>query len=188
MGAAWAMPDEKDKKDFPTGETTSTSSLTLSKPDSSTPTEDVQELLESELLERKIIGVVQQRSYQGPVPPPEMMRDYNDVDPTFADRLLTLAENDFKHQQEMAQLAIKGEIEFDKRNSLYALIVILCLLLFCGFLAYIDQVGWSVTFMFLTLGALVSRVVHGMRQEKPGSPPPDPKIPTLPGSGGGTDD
>ena len=42
--------------------------------------------------------VVQSRGYAGPIPPPELMDGYAQVDPSFPDRILRLTEENLKHQ------------------------------------------------------------------------------------------
>lgn len=46
-------------------------------------------------------------SYQGPVPPPEIIADYADIDPSFPDRILKLSENNLEHQYEVRNKLIR---------------------------------------------------------------------------------
>lgn len=46
-------------------------------------------------------------SYQGPIPPPAMLRGYNDINPGIADRIIVMAEREqaFRHEWENKALA-----------------------------------------------------------------------------------
>ena len=48
-------------------------------------------------------------SFRGPVPPPADLRDYEAILPGAADRILTMAEKQGEHRQQLEQLAVGGD-------------------------------------------------------------------------------
>lgn len=50
-------------------------------------------------------------SYSGPIPPPEILQGYDDLDPGRAGRLLQLAEDQSRHRMEIEKLVITADIK-----------------------------------------------------------------------------
>ena len=47
--------------------------------------------------------------FSGPLPPPRMMEQYNLIDPTFANRILQIAEREQAHRHGMDKRMIEGQ-------------------------------------------------------------------------------
>jgi uncharacterized membrane protein len=47
-------------------------------------------------------------SYSGPLPPPSQLREYEDVLPGAADRIIRMAETQAEHRQDIEKVAVKG--------------------------------------------------------------------------------
>lgn len=62
-------------------------------------------------------------SYSGPLPPPHVLRDYEDVLPGLADRIVTMAEKQLDHRMRLEKTVIAGG---SKRASqgIYAAVII----------------------------------------------------------------
>ena len=110
---------------------------------------------------------VQQTSFSGPIPHPEIMQGYNAIIPGAAERILTMAEDDAKHQRaiEMAALnAAKSEVRLGQ---------------WLGFIIGIAALGTSLTAIFLgaevvagiiggtTVVGLVSAFIFGRIKQSP---------------------
>jgi uncharacterized membrane protein len=80
-------------------------------------------------LELKKVIFAARAQYSGPVPPPSMLREYDTVQPGFADRLISMAEKEQVHRQELQKTAMKGEIAKDKRGQDYALTISIMIIL-----------------------------------------------------------
>jgi uncharacterized membrane protein len=57
-------------------------------------------------------------TYQGPLPPPQLLESYNNVVPNAAERIIAMAESQASHRQELESIAIKA----GARDSLLGLI------------------------------------------------------------------
>lgn len=57
-----------------------------------------------------------QRQYSGPIPPPEMLQEYNNIVPDAAERILAMAEAGAKHQREIEAGLLVADREADKRR------------------------------------------------------------------------
>jgi len=67
-------------------------------PDDQTPKQSIQ------------ISQTQATFYSGKLPSPEMMAQYNSVDPTFANRILSMAEQEQRHVQKMEKKQLNVQI------------------------------------------------------------------------------
>lgn len=76
------------------------------------------------------------QQYSGPIPPPSMLSDYDNVQNGFAERIVSMAENEQKHRHSLESASVQGAITKDKRSQNYALICVLFLAGLCGGLIY----------------------------------------------------
>ncbi|EFA3859016.1 TPA: DUF2335 domain-containing protein [Escherichia coli] len=65
--------------------------------------------------------VVAHHAFQGPLPPPYLLRGYQDILPDAPERIFQLTEKEFSHRQKMEEKALDGAINRDKRGQLYGL-------------------------------------------------------------------
>lgn len=76
---------------------------------------------------RKIVQVIEQRffHFSGPIPPPEILRQYGEVLPSLPDRIVTLAEKEqlHRHQQDHRELSWKYS------GTRYGALLVMCTLL-----------------------------------------------------------
>lgn len=101
--------------------------------------------------------------YQGPLPPPTHLADYEDICPGAADRIITMAENQAGHRQDIEKRVINSQ----SINSLAGII--------CGFLLGLASIGfgaWIVVTghsleglgtMLMGISALVGTFIYGKR-------------------------
>ena len=62
-------------------------------------------------------------SYQGPLPPPNILARYNDVLPDGANRIVAMAENQAQHRQNLESAVIGGNVANEKRGQIFAFIL-----------------------------------------------------------------
>jgi uncharacterized membrane protein len=78
-----------------------------SKKETQQQTTDQQENHVSVLAHRQI-------SFLGPLPPPQILSQYNEIDPSFAERIVCMAENQAAHRQEQEKKELEAGIECEK--------------------------------------------------------------------------
>lgn len=61
--------------------------------------------------------------FSGPIPPPSILGDYDQVVPGAAERILIMAEKNADHQREMEKTALNEGVKATKRGQLYGLII-----------------------------------------------------------------
>lgn len=104
--------------------------------------------------------------HSGPLPPPEILENYDQVLPGAAERILTMAENQSAHRQQLEARYLTAEA----RNSLLGIIFGLLLgitgLSVSGICIYAGQ-GWpGAALGGATLVSLVGTFIYGTRQRR----------------------
>ncbi|MBK2542600.1 DUF2335 domain-containing protein [Klebsiella quasipneumoniae] len=65
--------------------------------------------------------VVAHHAFQGPLPPPYLLRGYQEILPDAPERIFQLTEREFAHRHKMEEKALDGAINRDKRGQHYGL-------------------------------------------------------------------
>lgn len=109
--------------------------------------------------------------FQGPIPPPSVLRGYEEISPGFAKRIIAMAESETKHRQAMERKVLDAEIQGqtfeaqDTKRGQYCGLVIGIVAILTGGLCGLTGAEWTGSF----IGAggvvgLVSAFVIGRRQ------------------------
>ena len=64
--------------------------------------------------------VHQQFEISGPIPPPQILKGYGDVDPTFPQRILKMAEDEQSHRHDMERQTLDAQRDDLKRDRMEA--------------------------------------------------------------------
>lgn len=111
-------------------------------------------------------GVTIHESFIGPLPSPSHLEKYEQILPGAADRIISMAEKQSSHRQDLEKQVIKSDI----RNSLLGLIFGFIIGLggvSCGFyLIYIGKIIEGGLFSGATIVALVSAFIYGSTQRR----------------------
>jgi uncharacterized membrane protein len=66
------------------------------------------------------------QSFSGPVPHPELLKDYNEIIPNAAERIFVMAERDAMHQHSIETMALQCASKEAKRGQWFGLIIGVC--------------------------------------------------------------
>lgn len=91
--------------------------------------------------------------YSGKLPPPEMMAQYNQVDPTFADRILSMAETEQNHIHKVEKTQLRTGI-------IMASLGMICGIVALGVLCYL--LYYSVEKENTTVGVAITAILAGV--------------------------
>lgn len=95
------------------------------------------------------------RSYSGPLPPPEVLERYNEILPGAAERIISLAESQHHHRQELEKCVITSNVKAQKLGTVLGFIVSMTVVIGGMFLIH---EGKSTAGLATTLTALASLV------------------------------
>lgn len=87
-------------------------------------------------------------SFSGPLPHPDIMKGYDDIVPGAAERILKMAENQQNHRFKLEEKIVFDDSSERKRNSYFAFILTLAVILLGGFLLFKGKniVGFATVF------------------------------------------
>ena len=61
--------------------------------------------------------------FKGPIPPPEILRDYENIKPGFAERIIAMAEREQNHRHDIENKLVISEIKNTKLGLIFAFII-----------------------------------------------------------------
>ena len=102
--------------------------------------------------------------FSGPIPPPEIMRQYNQIIPGSAERILKMAEKEQDHRHEIEDRLIKSEILNTRLGLIFGFIIGITGII-CGSIVIMhgNNVGGSVisaTGISILVGLFIKRTKH----------------------------
>ena len=146
--------------------------LPLHDNDSGKSSEQLAEEIEGELVENPIVlerllerpqfrAIVSQTYFRGPLPPPSMLREYNDIVAGAAERIMARSEKEQAHRHEMQNKTVTGTISKDKRGQWMAYSITLLILLIATVFAWRGNTVFAGTLITVDLIGLASVFVMG---------------------------
>lgn len=109
---------------------------------------------------------VTQERFQGPIPPPAILENYNAIIPNGAERIMAMAEKQAEHRQILENKVISSDILNSRLGLVFGLTIGLAGLA-CGTICILN--GYAVVGAFLSGGTIVSLVgtfVYGSKSRK----------------------
>lgn len=106
-------------------------------------------------------------SYRGPLPPPELFIQYEQILPGAADRILTMAEKQSQHRQTKELIQVKSESRDSLLGIICALIIGLSVIAGGVCIAIIGKQPWpGAAFGATSIAGLVGVFIYGTQSNK----------------------
>jgi uncharacterized membrane protein len=112
------------------------------------------------------IAQVQSVSFQGPLPPPQILKQYDDIVPGCAERIISQFESQVKHRQELEKKVITSDIRQTYFGSTLGFIIALSAIGAGTFLAYIGRPTEGISAIIAALAGIVGVYGVGSYQRK----------------------
>jgi len=104
-------------------------------------------------------------TFSGPLPPPSILGDYNEILPNGAERIMKMAENQSSHRIDLEKHAIKEELRQSKNGQIFGFILAILGMLIAFGLAYLRHDTVAGIFGTTTIVGLVTIFVIGKRKQ-----------------------
>jgi len=105
-------------------------------------------------VEQRVVGRLRAEfRFSGPLPPPDLLKGYNDVFPGCAERIVSMAESQSNHRQELEKAVVNGNVESERRGQWFAFSLSALVIAIGGLLIWNDK---SVSGLVLIIGDLVA--------------------------------
>ncbi|MBS0204493.1 MAG: DUF2335 domain-containing protein [Planctomycetes bacterium] len=102
-------------------------------------------------------------SFAGPLPPPQILEDYNRIVPGSANRILSMAEKQADHRRRLETQITSSDITNSRVGLVFGLVIGLGGIAAATVIAIYGHPQAGVGMGLLTLGSLVSVFVYGSR-------------------------
>lgn len=108
--------------------------------------------LKKQNVNNKQVTVSQTSFYQGQLPSPQMMQDYNSVDSSFANRIITMAENEAAHMHKIE----KSQNFYNGISLILGMIFALtCVMVVCYLVYFALSKGYDTAAATIATGVIV---------------------------------
>ena len=145
--------------------------LTEIQPNVTGNVDETKEILKNEaVIERIALKVVKREitEFSGPIPPPEIIEKYEKISSGAADRIITMAEKQSQHRQELEKEIVKNEGRDSFLGVVFAFIIsIACLI--AGVIVSVltpQNAGIGAVFGISGLGSVVCSFIQGTRMKR----------------------
>lgn len=81
------------------------------------------------------------RMYSGPVPPPEIMEGYKQIDPTFPERMFAMAERQSEHRISLESKRVQSDGGNERLGLILGAVIVLAVLV-CGTVIILNGKSW----------------------------------------------
>lgn len=105
------------------------------------------------------------QQYVGPIPPPSLLDEFNQIIPGAAERILRMAEENAKHQREIEMLALTSAVKTTTKGQIFGLIIGLSAFITTGFSLYLGFENAAMTIGGTTVIGLVTAFIKGRTQK-----------------------
>lgn len=106
--------------------------------------------------------VIRSEVFSGPIPPPEALARYEEIQSGAADRIIKMAEKQQDHRMSLEKKAIGGQIDQSKRGQIFGFVaILLCIGVAIFFAASFDMTTFAASFLSITMVVLVGLFVTG---------------------------
>ena len=112
------------------------------------------------------VTTFEQRSlHMGPIPSPEVLAEYNEIDPTFANRILVMAEQQALHRQEMEKKIINSGTHDSLLGIIFGFLIGITALIVALILGLNGRTVESAVMGVGGIGGLTSVFIYGTRSK-----------------------
>ncbi|MGL4598930.1 MAG: DUF2335 domain-containing protein [Bacteroidia bacterium] len=113
-----------------------------------------------------LVSIRRESTFIGPIPPPEILRGYNDILPNGAERIVAMAEKQSNHRMSLEDHAIREELKQSRRGQLFGLLLGVTGLGLATVLACLGHETTAGIFGTTTIVGLVAVFVIGKRTQQ----------------------
>lgn len=122
--------------------------------------------LEPEEKTRAVVQIIKQESFSGPIPPPQILKGYNDLVPDAAERILRMAEKQSEHRMELERKVIAEQQRQSARGQKIAAVLSVLLIVAAVYAIYEGAYKIAGTIFAVTLIMVVGMFVGQGRIRK----------------------
>lgn len=118
--------------------------------------------------QKELIAIRQEKTtaFSGPIPPPDLLKGFEEVLPGLADRIVRMAETQATHRQDLEASVVKAEINRGYLGMASGLVVAMTAIIMGGVLMSQGHIAPGGLLTGGTLATLVGVFVHGWKERR----------------------
>lgn len=113
-----------------------------------------------------MMRVSQQYSFSGPLPPPEILAKYNEALPGLGERIISMAEQQAKHRQNIEKTVIDSNAFVQKVGPFLGFVVAMTAVVGGIILILKGKDGYGLAAIIAALASLAGVFIYGKRQQR----------------------
>lgn len=102
-------------------------------------------------------------AFRGPLPPPSILRGYEDIVPGSAAKIIDWADSEREHRHRTETTIVHAETTRDLRGQILAAIVALTGFSVAGLALFLDHAGVAALITAMDIGGMVAAFIYGRR-------------------------
>jgi uncharacterized membrane protein len=115
----------------------------------------------------QMVSLVSEERFSGPIAHPKHLREYEDICPGAADRIIAMAEANLAHAQAMQTTAISGDIADVKAGRAYGFWALIALIASAGGATYLGHEVLAAAFLGTGALGVVGQLIQGRKRPDP---------------------
>lgn len=121
---------------------------------------------------QKIIlaGITKITAFSGPIPPPELLRGYEEILPGAADRIISMSEKQLNHRTSMESIVVNSTLSQKNTGMILGFLIVLVILGIVVLLIFKGHIGLAALLGTTTLLGVAGIFVLGVKPSKSNSP------------------
>ena len=108
----------------------------------------------------------QRVEYSGPIPPPAILREVDQIVPGAANRIVVMAEKQQEHRHEIEKIAVRSGARDSIAGILSAVTISIGFLLLAGYAIKLGYTGTGIVLGAIDIAALASAFIYGTKSRK----------------------
>lgn len=107
------------------------------------------------------LAYIKQEIFSGPIPHPDILRQYENILPGSADRILKMAENQQAHRINLESLAVPSQLKSNRRGQTFGAIICFAILIVSVVFAYFGMKTYAGILATIILFSVVALFING---------------------------
>jgi uncharacterized membrane protein len=104
--------------------------------------------------------------YSGPIPPPNVLAQYNDIIPDGANRIMKMAERQGEHRERLEWEVIRSNVSAQKMGAIFAFIIVMTAICLGSYLILRGKSIFGLIQMLAVVGAVAAMFVYSKETQK----------------------
>jgi uncharacterized membrane protein len=114
----------------------------------------------------RFMASLQVLSYSGPLPPPDVLQKYNEIEPGLVDRIMKMAESQAQHRHNLESFVIGQRSKNERLGATYGFIIAGMAIVGSFVLIGLGKDAIGLTGLLGTIGTLAGVFVYGRRSQR----------------------